>query len=491
MGQEIMNILFVFSRKDANNYHKPITVRGDIQLGISSISALLKAQGHRTSLIVLCHKTPKHILIKHINCFNPQLICFSAVFTEYDFIANIATFIKSNYPRIFLLAGGVHVTLNPQETINDSFDAICIGEGEFPTLELVRQLENNLTPKQIPNLWIKTGEVIDKTPPRPFIENLDDLPFTDRDIWEPWIQSPLSEPSVLLGRGCPFQCTYCCNHALRKVSSGTYVRFRSPDHVIRELKEIRKKYPQTQSVNFEIETIGVDKKYPFELCSQLTKYNRSCRHPLSYGINLRITPNADFRDLFKAMQQANFGYIRIGLESGNERIRKDILKRIHSNDDFLNAVKFAKQYGLEVYIFVMIGLPGETWIDFQDTIDCVRRAQPKKTYFFIFYPYPGTILYQRCVEENLIPPKLDTKAERFRSILNLPGFSKKQIQREYNWFLYKVYKGRRSWRDIAKEMKYHWQETYELLYQIDRYFSFWISLFHKIKYTIIGGKIRI
>ena len=260
-----MNILFVFSKKDANNYHKPLTIRTDIQLGVSSISALLKAYGHQTSLMVLCHKTPKHVLIETINDFKPQLICFSAVFSEYDLIAHIAMFIKSNYPRIFLLAGGVHVTLNPQNVINDAFDAICIGEGEFPTLELVQQLAMNQIPKQIPNLWIKNEDSVNKTPSRPFIENLDSLPFTDREIWDPWIKSPLSEPSVLVGRGCPFQCTYCCNHALRKVSAGTYVRFRSPVHVIRELEDIRKKYPHIQSVYFEVETIGADKKYPFEL----------------------------------------------------------------------------------------------------------------------------------------------------------------------------------------------------------------------------------
>jgi len=347
----------------------------------------------------------------------------------------------------------------------------------------------NQIPKQIPNLWIKNEDSVNKTPSRPFIENLDSLPFTDREIWDPWIKSPLSEPSVLVGRGCPFQCTYCCNHALRKVSAGTYVRFRSPVHVIRELEDIRKKYPHIQSVYFEVETIGADKKYPFELCSQLASYNQSCRTPLSYGINLRITPNADYHDLFEAMRQANFRYVNIGLESGNEKIRRDTLNRNYSNHDFLNAVTLAKKYGLDVNNFVMIGLPGETRTEFQDTMECVRKAQPKNVFYSIFFPYPGTELYNRCVEENLLPRTLDTKAERFRAALHLPGFSQKQIQHEFNWFFYKVYKNHRSWWNIAKEMKFRWRESYLLLYHIDHYFSFWISLFHKIKHIIIGGKL--
>jgi|GEM_PF-1234862 len=484
-----MNILFIFSSKDSKNYHKPLTIPAEIQHGISSISALLKTHGHQTSLIALCRRTPKNVLLEYLNRFKPKLICFTAVFSEYDFIAQVARFIKSHYPHIFLLAGGVHVTLNPQQTINDSFDAVCIGEGEYPTLDLVRLLENKQTPKQIPNLWIKRGETIDKTPPRPFIQDLDSLPFSDRDMWQAWIQSPLSEPTVLLGRGCPFLCSYCCNHALKKVTSGTYVRFRSPENVIRELEDIRKKYPHTQSVYFEVETIGANKKYPFELCSQLASYNRSCRTPLSYGINLRITPNADYHDLFEAMRQANFRYVNIGLESGNERIRRETLNRIYSNHDFLNAVELAKKYGLKVNNFVMIGLPGETLSEFQDTIECVRKAQPKDVFYSIFFPYPGTVLYQRCEEENLLPPKLDTEAERFRATLNLPGFTQKQIQHEFNWFFYKVYKNHRSYRDIWKGLKFRWLESYELLYHINHYFSFWISLFHKIKHIIIGGKL--
>lgn len=484
-----MNILFVFSCKDAKNHREPLAVWASMQHGISSISALLKSHGHHTSLITMCRKTPKNTLIEHINRYKPKLICFTAVFSEYEFIANIAKQIKTYYPNIFLLIGGVHVTLNPHSAINDSFDAICIGEGEFPTLELVQQLENTHTPKQIPNLWIKNEDAIDKTPPRPFLQNLDDLPFSDRMIWKPWIQSPLSEPSVLLGRGCPFLCYYCSNHALRKVTSGTYVRFRSPEHVVCELEYMRSRVPEIQSVYFEVETIGADKNYPFQLCSQLTEFNRSCRNPLSYGINLRITPHADFRDLFQAMQQANFRYVNIGLESGNENIRKNTLNRVYSNDMFLNTVALAKKHGLDVNSFVMIGLPEETRLEFQDTIDCLRKAQPKNIFYSIFFPYPGTELYHRCQNENLLPPKINTDAERFRATLNLPGFSRRQIQHEFNWLFYNVYKNHRSWKEIWKGLQYHWVGSYPVLYHIHCYFLFWRSLFHKIKHIIIGGKI--
>ncbi|MCJ7653279.1 MAG: hypothetical protein MUO75_06225, partial [Actinobacteria bacterium] len=121
-----------------------------------------------------------------------------------------------------------HASLNPDDCLKSSFDAVCIGEGEYPTLELVEHLERGLSPTGIPNLYLKRGENIERNPTRPFLRDLEGLPFPDRDMWVPWVANPLSRPSVLVGRGCPFQCTYCCNHALGRLAEGRYVRLRSP-----------------------------------------------------------------------------------------------------------------------------------------------------------------------------------------------------------------------------------------------------------------------
>jgi anaerobic magnesium-protoporphyrin IX monomethyl ester cyclase len=250
--------------------------------------------------------------------------------------------------------------------------------------------------------------------------------------------------SILLGRGCPHSCTYCCNHALRKITDGIYVRFRSPQNIIEEIKSIHEKYPLENKIYLEIESFSSNKTWAIKVCDEIEKYNKSLDKPLSFDLNIRITENADFDILFKSCKKANITHLNIGLESGSERIRKNILKRNYSNPDVIKTITLAKKYELNYNFFVMIGIPGETIEDFKETIDICRICQPKEIYLSIFYPYPGTDLYDLCKKMNLLQEIMDIKMERRFAILNLPGFTKKQIQRNYRWFNYYVYKGYKS-----------------------------------------------
>jgi len=178
-----MNILFVYSLQEIESIRKPLRSQEQIQFGISYISALLKQYDHQTKLVVLSRtsgdKNNRKILHKHIDEFKPGLICFTVVFSEYGFIAGIANYLKKMYKNIYYAIGGVHASLNPEDILNDDFDAICIGEGEYPTLELAASLEKGIEPSGIKNLWIKHDGQIERNPTRPFIQDLDVLPFLD------------------------------------------------------------------------------------------------------------------------------------------------------------------------------------------------------------------------------------------------------------------------------------------------------------------------
>jgi radical SAM superfamily enzyme YgiQ (UPF0313 family) len=357
-------------------------------------------------------------------------------------MAGIAKYIKNHYPDIYLIFGGPHASLNPDEVILSDCDALCIGEGEYPVLELVSQLEKGVTPSGIANLWIKQGSEVEKTAPRPFIQDLDSLPFPDREMWQTWLEErPKARHQILAGRGCPFQCTYCCNHALKKLSPGTYVRFRSAENIIAEISSITARFPTTDEIYLEIESFSINKEWAIELCSKLEGFNRNRRQPLSFGVNLRVIPNADLESLLVACKKSNFRFLNIGLESGSEKIRREVLKRNYSNEDIINVTTLARKYGLQVSFLNMIGIPGETIDDFKETVRMNRTCMPDWHQTSIFFPYPGTDLYYLCQEQGLIREPLDTKMERARATLNLPGFSRKQIQKCYTWFDYYVYKG--------------------------------------------------
>lgn len=444
-----MRVLFIHSMFMIETPEKPLHAASQIQFGISYISSMLKKHGHETRLIILCNysgKTNYTMLDDYIKKFNPEMICVTAFSTAFDFLNEIALYVKNTYPHIYRIIGGPHASLNPDDVINGNFDAVCIGEGEYPVLDLVNQLEKGKKPSGIPNLWIKTESGIEKNPTRPFIEDLDSLPFPDRDMWVEWVDPQsraLFIQPILIGRGCPYQCTYCCNHALKKTSPGKYVRGRSPANIVEEIKQVYEQFPWTTRFYLEVESFGVNKKWAIEVCNALEDFNKTLDNPLVFGANLRITKNAEFEDLFIACRDANFQYLNIGLESGSERVRNEVLKRNYSNETIIKAVKEAKSHGMKVALYNMIGIPTETKEEFQETIEVNRKCQPDWHNTSIFYPYPGTDLYQMSKDLGLLTQSKDTSLERFKATLNLPGFSNKEIQKQFTWFHYNVYKGYR------------------------------------------------
>jgi len=440
-----MKILFVYSLDDIQSTSKPLRSWATIQFGISYISSVLKAHGHHTALLVLGSnklEESRGLLQAFIRDSNPDLICFTAVFSQYHFVEKTAKFIKDRWADKYLLIGGVHATSNPEEVINGPFDALCIGEGEYPTLELCSQLQAKKTPRGIANLWVKDRDGnIEKNKTRDFIQDLDALPFPDRDMWRPWMKEQAdSEFAVLLGRGCPYNCTYCSNHVLRKIAGGQYTRFRSPENILKEINFLYKNYP-VRKIYLEVETITANKTWAMELCDKLESFNATVDNSISYGCNFRITRQPPDERLFASFKKANFYKINIGLESGSERVRRDILKRDYSNKDFMNVIAMARRYGLSIYVFNMIGLPGESLGDHMETVLLNRQCQPEGHYTGIFFPYPGTELYDICVKQDLLKSADNAPMERRQPIISLPNFSKAQIQHAYTWFHYRVYKG--------------------------------------------------
>ena len=480
-----MNVLFVYSYHDIQSSSKPLKLRTQTQFGISYISALLKKNGHKTRLIVLSRKLGRknrNRVDKCVEDFCPQLICFTTVYSEYEFIASIAKYVRGKYPAIFLLIGGPHVSLNPEKVLVSDFDALCIGEGEYPTLELVAQLEMGVVPSGIKNLWLKRVGSVEKNSTRPFLAELDELPFPDREMWQEWIEEPRhSLMSILLGRGCPFQCTFCCNHTLKKIAPGRYVRFRSPANIVKEIIETLDRFPSQETLFLEVETIGLDLDWLLALCSKIEQLNETLKHPLSFGTNLRIVPNMDLDTLFSAFQKGNFKFILIGLESGSERIRREILNRNYSNDDIFKAVTLARKRGMKVTFNNLIGIPYETVSNFRETVKMNRRCLPDSHSTSIFFPYPGTDLYSLCKENNLLPESINTDMERNKAILDLPGFNKKQIQKSFTWFDYYVYKNIKPLHEIIIKVAIAKIKSYSYLVFIVRRFLISLDTIFKRK----------
>jgi radical SAM superfamily enzyme YgiQ (UPF0313 family) len=454
-----MRILFVYTVEVPQSQSKPIALLEWTQFGISYISSYLQLHGHETRLLVLTRRSSFELIDQFMREFKPDLVGFTSVSSEYIFIEKIGQYIKERYPDVFLLIGGAHVSLAPDENMLETFNAICIGEGEQPTLELVTRLEQGESISDILNLWVKLNGVIQKNLTRLFLEDIDSMPFPDRAMWEEWVnidfQPEKFRPSVLLGRGCPFICTYCSNHSLKKLAEGTYVRLRSPASIVDEISSIMVTYPKIEEIYLEIETFGADLEWAGEFCTKLEELNTTQAKPIGFGVNLRIFPNliGKLDSLFMKLNKSNFQFINIGLESGSERVRKEVLRRIYSNDDVIHAVATARKFQLKVNFFNIIGLPSETIEDFNETVRMNRLCSPDYHMTSIFYPYPGTDLYKLCDSQGLLPEThLSAGMERVKADIDFKNFRKKQIQKAYIWFDYYVYKDKRPISQLTKRI---------------------------------------
>jgi radical SAM superfamily enzyme YgiQ (UPF0313 family) len=441
-----MKILFLYSAQKTIVPEKPLLGQDGIYHGLSSVAGMLHRHGHECDLIVLDRANDRknfRIVQDKIQAFHPDMVAFTAVFSEFEFICQIAHQIKTQFPNLFLIAGGVHITLNPDESYLSLFDAICIGEGEYPMLELLEHLEQQKPIDNIQNLWLKTSSGIRKNPTRPFVQNLDELAFSYREMWQPWILNPLTKPTVLLGRGCPYNCTYCSNHRLRTVSTGRYVRMRSVENILIEIRELYHTLSGITEIYLEVETILADKNWFEKLCDALETFGKETGFAIKFGTNLRVFPSIDLETVFRGLQRAGITSVTIGLESGSERIRKDILHRDYSNELILKTAEIARKHNIDIALFNMLGLPTETPAEFSETLKINQLIQPYFHATSIFFPYPGTELANLCAEMNLLPKEISTKDERQLAVLDLPGFPKQQIQKSFDSFHYNVYKERK------------------------------------------------
>jgi anaerobic magnesium-protoporphyrin IX monomethyl ester cyclase len=437
-----MKILFIYTVQKSLIIEKPLKGQEDIQMGIAQLSSVLKNGGHQTDMLVLDRKYKKKnykLIDQKLRYGRYELVCFSSVYSEFIFVKEIAKYIKRRY-NVFLILGGVHVTISPDESYLDIFDALCIGEGENALLELADRLEERMDISSVSNLWIKENGHIIKNKTREFIQDLDSLPFIDRDLWQPLIFDKNTRLTILLGRGCPYNCTYCCNHRIREVAPGKYVRIRSVENIIAEMEYLISKFPDIKEYFLEIETLGADTEWLLAFCDQVYFLNKGLQNKLSFSANLRVYDNLDFDLIFSNLQKANFGSIIIGLESGNERIRKEILNTHYSNEKVIQAVKSARMHNIKVGIFNLVGIPTESLNDFKDTLRLNQEIQPDWHATSIFFPYEGTKLYNFAKEQGLLPEKLNFNEERQHAVLDLPQFSRRQIQKQFDNFHYNVYK---------------------------------------------------
>jgi len=384
-----MNVLFIYPVPPARFQ----ILR--FQQGLGSISAVLKQAGHRTHLLTLAG-LDEGAIASAIQSFDPGLIAISLTSGFFEISCQVARHVAARF-HLPVLLGGVHPTLRPEECIAaEGVFAVCIGEGEYPTLELCAALAAGRDPTQIENLWVRHKGKVWRNPIRPLIADLDTLPFAAREVFDySGLLRQLPEAEFMGSRGCPFLCSYCVNHALIELykGRGAYVRFRTVDHLLREVDDVLARYPETGFVGFHDDTFTLRPDWLEEFAA---KYPRP--HRLRFWCNA-TAPSLTERTV-EWLRKAGCYEVRIGLESGNDNIRMNVLKKNVQRADIIRAFRLLHAAGINTYAFNMVGLPYETVDTIRDTIRLNHAVRPKVMFCSIFQPYPGTRLDDLCREQG-------------------------------------------------------------------------------------------
>jgi radical SAM superfamily enzyme YgiQ (UPF0313 family) len=369
--------------------------------GIGFLAAALKKASHSVNLLHLTKPVRKEkYQEKTLSFGNAEVIGFSVTSNMWPYAQKWIGWTREKFTNSFVICGGIHPTLNPEEVIETyGVDAICIGEGEEALVELCGKLEDGQDLTETPSIWIKNNGKIHKNPVRPLLKNLDNLPFPDREIfdYQKLYHERINEASVMASRGCPYRCSYCCNEALWKVYDKTphYVRFRSVQNMIQELKQIISNYTFIKGFAFDDDILPLNVRWFKEFADE---YKREIGLPFTCNIR----PDLMNENIVGILKEAGCWRVHMGIESGNDKIRNEILNRNISKEQIIKAFSLCKENGIKLYSYNMVGLPGENIPEILDTIKLNAIILANVNQVSIFYPYKKTRLYDLCQTKGLI-----------------------------------------------------------------------------------------
>lgn len=392
-------------------------------LGPGFLAAYLRAHGHEAGFLRVGIGMGAADLVAAVRREQPGLIGVSLTTRQWLRVRGLLATLRreSNVP---VIVGGLHATFSPEECLAaEGVDFACLGEGEAALLELVEALEaGGAAPdRPIANIMVRGGP---RPPLRPPIEPIDSLPFAARDMLdERW-----GVVHVSTQRGCPFPCTYCGARMFDQLYSDTggpsYGRRRSHGHVLAELRAIRAAGPLNYVI-FLDDTFTIHHPWVFEFCRV---YGAEFGTPFSLHARVE-TVNAK---LLAALAAAGCRHIVYGVESGSERVRRDIMKRSATNQRFRDVFRWTREAGIMATANYILGTPGETVAEMEETIALHQELQPTDFGFFVFYPYPGTALFHECLAKGYLPEDWrERPAVHNRSILRLPGVTAEEIAGMY------------------------------------------------------------
>jgi anaerobic magnesium-protoporphyrin IX monomethyl ester cyclase len=398
--------------------------------GVRAISSYLKNKGIRVKLIFCptqsrfdayfrqrSDATLPDTIVNDIARLAHDATCIgiSLMTDHFNGVASLTGKLKLKLPDVPVLWGGIHPTILPEECTYHA-DYVCIGEGYEPTYELLLSLDTGERHPKISGICYRRNNEYIYNHLRPPMPDVDVLPFMDYGIDDHFMRKgdaivPMT-PSLLkrhLGfwytsfftHGCPFSCSFCCNSVFHKLDSGyRKIRKHSPEYIAEEIKYVRKLHPFIKMVKFNDDCIMSLTESEMERFADLQDQNG--RTPfVATGMN----PSLVTEQKVATLVRAGLKRARIGIQTGSEKISREIYNRKNSNDNIVRASeilsKFSKQIVPTSYDIILDN-PWETPENLVDTYSMIRRL--KRPFVLNIYSltlYPNTEIYRKAHDSNI------------------------------------------------------------------------------------------
>ena len=382
--------------------------------GILLISSVLKEADHRVSLVVASEEDPLEAALR----LRPDVVAYTVYTGPHTWYLELNQRIRAQLPGVYSIFGGPHPTFFPEMIESEGVDGLCLGEGEYATLDLMNALERNsdgsagltaggitLTDPTIPNWWFKLNGKVVRNPLRPLLtsQGLDALPFSDRELlYAAHKQSRHTRiKPFITGRGCPYDCAFCFNKAYSDLYGGKGRRFRrrSPDNVIRELKEVASRH-DVRFVLFMDDTFILQDKWLKEF---MARYKAEIGLPFWCQVRANLVTD----EIVALFKDAGCISVSFGLEAGNDRLRNAVLNRHMSREEILDAAEALRRHGIAFMTNNMLGLPTGTLQNDFETLELNAQCQPAYANVFLFQPYPKTALGEWAYEHGWMTGTFD------------------------------------------------------------------------------------
>ena len=383
-----------------------------IPLGIGYLAAVLEKNGYTVNVIdcqalKLTLKEVENELRKR----QPDVVGLTSTTLTYKSALEIIKASKKALPNCLTVIGGSHVTFWDDKALQEcpQLDIVVRKEGENTLLELVQKLEADKSFSDVLGITYRKGKEIVRTPDRPYIEDLDSLPFPAFHLF------PLNQFNkygniifpVMTSRGCVFWCEFCT--AVRMF--GRKYRIRNPKKVVDELEFLYKKYGEKQYTFYD-DTFTVDQTRTEEICNEILKRGLKIKWDCETRVDM-VT-----KDLLLKMREAGCIAVWYGVEAGSQKVRDAMGKGISTQQTF-NAFKWTKEAGMIAVASIILGFPGETKETAWESVKLLEKINPDEIGIYIATPYPGTPMYDHVKKMGWLKirdfNKYDTATPTFES----------------------------------------------------------------------------